>query len=70
MNTVAVGNSSNDLHMIEGDSFGILVKNSTEDLLDWYNQHSPKNKMHSKLKYALAIVDGLEVNSRKLLKLK
>mmetsp|Transcript_33865 Transcript_33865/g.73291 ORF Transcript_33865/g.73291 Transcript_33865/m.73291 type:complete len:117 (+) Transcript_33865:3-353(+) len=61
-NTVACGDSGNDLDMIQGDSLAVIVGNAQPDLLDWYEKNGRNNERvyYAKESTAGGILEGLQ----------
>lgn len=62
--TVACGDSGNDIAMMEGEEHAIIVGNAQKELVEWYDQnnainHGQKRLYRAKGQCADAIVEGL-----------
>ncbi|OMJ78602.1 hypothetical protein SteCoe_21526 [Stentor coeruleus] len=58
--TMVAGDSLNDCMLLRLPVFGILVGNSENYLVDWFNKKPRPNKFHSNAMFALALIDGLK----------
>ena len=64
-NTIACGDSGNDIAMLEGENKGIIVGNAQPDLTTWYEKHSESQEhfeervVFTKGTFASGILEGL-----------
>ena len=58
--TIACGDSGNDVALFEGDEKGIIVANAKPELLEWYEQNKNESLYLAKAACAGGILEGLE----------
>ncbi len=58
--TIACGESGNDVALFEGEEKGIIVANAKPELLEWYEQNKNESLYLAKAACAGGILEGLE----------